>query len=46
MTGTTRAGGLDAITCTVSERAYLTGTFTLFLDPDDPFPIGFLLTGV
>jgi proline racemase len=46
ITGETRVGDLSAITCTVTGSAYLTGTFNFFLDPRDPFPAGFRLTGV
>jgi proline racemase len=46
ITGTARVGDYDGITCTVTGRAYLSGTFNFFLDPEDPFPAGFRLTGV
>jgi proline racemase len=46
VTGETTAGNLPAIRCTVTGSAYLTGTFNFFLDPNDPFPSGFRLTGV
>lgn len=46
ITGETTVGDLPAITCTVTGSAYLTGTFNFFLDPNDPFPSGFRLTGV
>ncbi|WP_223476144.1 proline racemase family protein [Oricola indica] len=46
VTGETTVGDLPAITCTVTGSAYLTGTFNFFLDPNDPFPNGFRLTGV
>jgi proline racemase len=46
ITGETKVGELPAITCTVTGSAYLTGTFNLLLDPHDPFPAGFRLTGV
>jgi proline racemase len=46
ITGETRLGNTAAITCTVTGNAYLTGTFNFFLDPRDPFPNGFRLTGV
>lgn len=39
-------GGYKAIRCTVSGRAYITGSFQYYLDPEDPFPAGFRLTGV
>lgn len=46
VTGEARVGDLAAITCTVTGSAYLTGTFNFFLDPRDPFPAGFRLSGV
>lgn len=46
VTGETTVGDLPAIQCTVTGSAYLTGTFNFFLDPHDPFPQGFRLTGV
>ncbi len=46
ITGETTVGDLPAITCTVTGAAYLTGSFNFFLDPNDPFPAGFRLTGV
>lgn len=46
ITGETDLAGTKAITCTVTGSAYLTGTFNFFLDPHDPFPAGFRLTGV
>ena len=39
-------GGFSGIRCTVTGSAWLTGTFTHFLDPEDPFPAGFRLAGV
>ncbi|GAA3236838.1 proline racemase family protein [Streptomyces sp. XM83C] len=39
----TRVGGLPAVVPTVTGRAWITGTAQYFLDPDDPFPAGFLL---
>lgn len=36
-------GGHAAVVPTISGRAWLTGTAQHFLDPDDPFPEGFLL---
>jgi proline racemase len=39
----TRVGGLSAIVPEITGRAWLTGTAQYFLDPDDPFPEGFLL---
>ena len=41
--GTTKVGGFDAVIPTVQGRAWLTGLATYLLDPDDPFPAGFLL---
>ncbi|KAA0969360.1 hypothetical protein FPY71_12450 [Aureimonas fodinaquatilis] len=42
----TKVGDLDAINCTVTGSAYLIGSFDFYLDPRDPFPQGFRLTGV
>lgn len=39
----TTVGGRPAIIPTVTGRAWVTGTAQYFLDPDDPFPAGFLL---
>lgn len=39
-------GNYKAIKCTVAGRAYITGTFQYYLDPEDPFPAGYRLTGV
>lgn len=39
-------GGYPAIRCTVGGRAYITGSFQYYLDPEDPFPAGYRLTGV
>lgn len=40
----TRLGnGVAAVVPTITGRAWLTGTAQYFLDPDDPFPAGFLL---
>jgi proline racemase len=36
-------GGLPAVVPTITGRAWVTGTGQYFLDPDDPFPQGFLL---
>ncbi|MEQ7126572.1 proline racemase family protein [Actinopolymorpha sp. B11F2] len=41
--GETTVGGRPAVVPTVSGRAWLTGTAQYFLDPEDPFPQGFLL---
>jgi proline racemase len=35
--------GTSAVVPTITGRAWLTGTAQYFLDPDDPFPAGFLL---
>jgi proline racemase len=40
---TTVAGSRAAIVPTITGRAWVTGTAQYFLDPDDPFPEGFLL---
>jgi proline racemase len=37
----TSVGGRPAIVPTVSGRAWITGLFTYFVDPDDPWPEGF-----
>ena len=39
----TSIGGLPAVVPTITGRAWVTGTAQYFLDPDDPFPAGFLL---
>jgi proline racemase len=39
----TEVGGLTAVVPTITGRAWVTGTAQYFLDPDDPFPAGFLL---
>jgi proline racemase len=39
----TTVAGRPAIIPTITGRAWLTGTAQYFLDPDDPFPAGFLL---
>ncbi|MEV0981624.1 proline racemase family protein [Streptomyces sp. NPDC049915] len=43
LVGRTTVGGLPAVVPTVTGRAWITGTAQYFLDPDDPFPAGFLL---
>ncbi|MCC3772239.1 proline racemase family protein [Streptomyces sp. UNOC14_S4] len=43
LTGETTVGGLPAVVPAVTGRAWITGTAQYFLDPDDPFPGGFLL---
>jgi proline racemase len=40
---TTLADGRVAVVPTITGRAWLTGTAQYFLDPEDPFPAGFLL---
>jgi proline racemase len=42
LTERTRVGGFDAVVPTVQGRAWVTGLATYLLDPDDPFPAGFL----
>ncbi|MFV2116597.1 proline racemase family protein [Micromonospora sp. LOL_025] len=42
LVGTTTVAGRPAVVPTVTGRAWLTGTAQHFLDPDDPFPAGFL----
>ena len=39
----TSVAGLPAVVPTISGRAWVTGTAQYLLDPDDPFPAGFLL---
>jgi proline racemase len=39
----TTVGGLPAVVPTITGRAWITGTAQYHLDPDDPFPAGFLL---
>jgi proline racemase len=41
--GETKVGGFDAVVPTVRGRAWVTGLASYLLDPDDPFPAGFLL---
>ncbi|NHC14754.1 proline racemase family protein [Motilibacter deserti] len=41
--GTSEVAGLPAVIPTVQGRAWITGTAQYLLDPDDPFPAGFLL---
>lgn len=43
LTGTTTVGGRPAVLPTVTGRAWITGTAQYLLDPEDPFPAGFLL---
>jgi proline racemase len=39
----TEVGGVPAVVPLITGRAWITGTAQYFLDPDDPFPAGFLL---
>ncbi|MFJ9850519.1 proline racemase family protein [Streptomyces sp. NPDC101150] len=39
----TEVGGLPAVVPRITGRAWITGTAQYLLDPDDPFPAGFLL---
>lgn len=39
----TSVGDVAAVIPTITGRAWVTGTAQYFLDPDDPFPAGFLL---
>jgi proline racemase len=43
LVGETTVGGLPAVVPTVTGRAWVTGTAQYHLDPEDPFPAGFLL---
>ncbi|MEU0003622.1 proline racemase family protein [Streptomyces sp. NPDC006314] len=43
LTEETVVGSVPAVVPTVTGRAWITGTAQYFLDPDDPFPGGFLL---
>ncbi|MFI6759997.1 proline racemase family protein [Micromonospora sp. NPDC050417] len=43
LVGTTTVGDLPAVLPTVTGRAWITGTAQYLLDPDDPFPEGFVL---
>ncbi|MFC5721635.1 proline racemase family protein [Streptomyces gamaensis] len=43
LTARTTVGGQPAVVPAVTGRAWITGTAQYFLDPDDPFPGGFLL---
>ncbi len=45
LVGTTTVGEFDAVVPTVRGRAWITGLASYLLDPDDPFPAGFLLGG-
>jgi proline racemase len=39
----TTVAGRKAVVPTVTGRAWITGTANYLLDPDDPFPAGFVL---
>ncbi|WP_030561944.1 proline racemase family protein [Streptomyces aureocirculatus] len=43
LTGATEVAGVPAVVPRITGRAWITGTAQYFLDPDDPFPGGFLL---
>ncbi|WGW11580.1 proline racemase family protein [Saxibacter everestensis] len=43
LVGRTTVGAFDAVVPTVTGRAWITGTAQYMLDPEDPFPAGFLL---
>jgi proline racemase len=43
LVGETSVGGRSAVLPTVTGRAWITGTAQYLLDPEDPFPSGFLL---
>ncbi|MFJ4845828.1 MULTISPECIES: proline racemase family protein [unclassified Streptomyces] len=43
LTGTTEVGGHPAVLPSITGRAWITGTAQYLLDPDDPFPAGFVL---
>jgi proline racemase len=43
LTGETTVGDRPAVLPTITGRAWITGTAQYLLDPDDPFPAGFLL---
>lgn len=43
LVGETAVGGLPAVIPTITGRAWVTGMGQYLLDPDDPFPAGFLL---
>lgn len=45
LTGTTQVGEFPAVVPTVRGRAWVTGMATYLLDPEDPFPAGFLVRG-
>ncbi|GAA3792845.1 hypothetical protein GCM10022206_35790 [Streptomyces chiangmaiensis] len=41
--GTTRVGDVPAVLPSFTGRAWVTGTAQYLLDPEDPFPAGFVL---
>ena len=41
--GETTVGGRPAIRPTIAGRAWITGTFQYYLDPDDPYPFGYVV---
>ena len=43
---TTRVGGFAAVVPTIRGRAWVTGLASYLLDPDDPFPAGFLISAL
>jgi proline racemase len=43
LTGETTVAGRPGVLPTITGRAWITGTAQFMLDPDDPFPAGFLL---
>lgn len=43
LVGQTQVGGFPAVVPTVRGRAWVTGMASYMLDPDDPFPAGFLM---
>ncbi|KIZ15266.1 proline racemase family protein [Streptomyces natalensis] len=43
LTEETEVGGVPAVVPRITGRAWITGTAQYFLDPEDPFPGGFLL---
>ena len=43
LVGETAVGGRPAVLPTITGRAWITGTAQFMLDPEDPFPAGFLL---
>ncbi|MHB0870667.1 MAG: proline racemase family protein [Chloroflexota bacterium] len=43
LVGEDRVGDYPAVIPTIKGRAYISGFNTIVLDPEDPFPNGFLL---